>query len=247
MTQYHIPEPCHEDWDAMTPEEKGRFCKVCEKSVVDLTAMPAEKAQGLLDEAHARQKETGSQTLGVCVHSYVRPAPVPKCGHVLTSGMAALLAFGASGCGSENDEKRVGLIEPDHELRMGEAMAPVDQGTPQPCDLTTGDVACVEGVEDIEGVEHQAKPAQAIRGRAEAIGQVRVIKGKVRPAVKPIHSTVLEVYKTYTVHAVFDNAEKAGDPSHYEAHPNKLRVRYVQSEKFKSQSDVKKWIDAQVK
>lgn len=32
-----IPEPCHEDWNKMTPEETGRFCGVCTKGVVDFT------------------------------------------------------------------------------------------------------------------------------------------------------------------------------------------------------------------
>ena len=32
-----IPKPCNENWSNMTPEEKGRFCQVCSKSVRDFT------------------------------------------------------------------------------------------------------------------------------------------------------------------------------------------------------------------
>lgn len=35
----HIPTPCHENWDAMTPAQQGRFCQSCAKTVVDFSLM----------------------------------------------------------------------------------------------------------------------------------------------------------------------------------------------------------------
>lgn len=34
-----VAQPCHESWEGMTPEEKGRFCSACKKTVVDFSAM----------------------------------------------------------------------------------------------------------------------------------------------------------------------------------------------------------------
>jgi hypothetical protein len=35
----NIAEPCHENWQQMTPQEQGRFCGSCQKTVVDFTMM----------------------------------------------------------------------------------------------------------------------------------------------------------------------------------------------------------------
>ena len=39
MLKISIPEPCHEDWSKMSPNEQGRHCGSCAKTVVDFTAM----------------------------------------------------------------------------------------------------------------------------------------------------------------------------------------------------------------
>lgn len=33
----HIENPCHENWDAMTPNQQGAFCHACMKTVVDFS------------------------------------------------------------------------------------------------------------------------------------------------------------------------------------------------------------------
>ena len=37
--QLSIPEPCHQNWDTMTPTQQGRFCNACAKQVVDFSVM----------------------------------------------------------------------------------------------------------------------------------------------------------------------------------------------------------------
>lgn len=38
-----IPEPCHEDWNNMLPEEQGRHCLSCCKTVVDFSGWEADR------------------------------------------------------------------------------------------------------------------------------------------------------------------------------------------------------------
>ncbi|RKR09638.1 hypothetical protein C8C83_1281 [Flavobacterium sp. 90] len=40
-----IPEPCHENWNKMNPNENGRYCLSCSKTVVDFTSMLPDEIQ----------------------------------------------------------------------------------------------------------------------------------------------------------------------------------------------------------
>jgi len=39
----NIPEPCHEDWNKMTPKDQGRHCATCNKTVIDFTKQTDEQ------------------------------------------------------------------------------------------------------------------------------------------------------------------------------------------------------------
>lgn len=50
LFKIHIPEPCHEDWGKMTPNEQGAFCKSCAKTVVDFSKKTDDEVQKYLAE-----------------------------------------------------------------------------------------------------------------------------------------------------------------------------------------------------
>lgn len=63
--QMSVPKPCHENWNKMTPAEKGRFCTSCKKEVIDFTklsnkqiAFEVNKGKSLCGRLKKEQLET---------------------------------------------------------------------------------------------------------------------------------------------------------------------------------------------
>lgn len=70
-----IPNPCDEDWNTMTPKEKGRFCDSCSKTVIDFTKMRANEIQDFINEnksnricGHFKQTQLDSINLRIPSH-----------------------------------------------------------------------------------------------------------------------------------------------------------------------------------
>lgn len=59
MLKLSIPKPCHEDWAAMTLNEQGRHCAVCDKTVTDFTQMSNEEIKQFF-----LNKKEGERTCG---------------------------------------------------------------------------------------------------------------------------------------------------------------------------------------
>ena len=50
-----IPKPCHEDWNKMTPNEKGAFCMKCAKTVVDFTKKTTDEIKDFFVEQSGKK------------------------------------------------------------------------------------------------------------------------------------------------------------------------------------------------
>lgn len=50
MKNIQIPNPCSENWEIMSPQEKGRFCSVCSKCVIDFTHKQPEEINQIFIE-----------------------------------------------------------------------------------------------------------------------------------------------------------------------------------------------------
>lgn len=181
-----INKPCHENWDAMTPNERGRHCASCNKTVVDLTAMPPAQAATYMTDL-GKQLQSGHH---VCVRAHadtngrlLKPGARKL---LLTNGLAAILAMTLSGCGDHLDS---GAQNPPQQgttqqppTRMGAVANPhpmLGAPVPTPPRAMMGDVC---------------EPPPATMGEPEAcptevMGQVveppRELMGKVAaPAIK---------------------------------------------------------------
>lgn len=126
MSDLHIPTPCHENWDAMTPAGNGRHCASCNHQVIDVASMPVPEGRRVLREVAATMTSAGQRT---CVRAHVTPAGRLVAGRrkLLTTALAGILACTMAGCvGAGPDLQSSGTTS-------GSSHEPTAvSGTPQP-------------------------------------------------------------------------------------------------------------------
>ena len=54
-TNFSVPNPCHEKWDGMQPQENGRYCGSCQKVVVDFTTKTNEEILEYIKKNSSKQ------------------------------------------------------------------------------------------------------------------------------------------------------------------------------------------------
>jgi hypothetical protein len=136
MRRLHLPiaDPCHENWDAMSPVQRGRFCKSCDKQVFDLSSMTEPEARGVLRE-HAGGNICVRYCHDTAGNIRFRPA-APARAAALALALAACTPHEAPAQRHQVVGELVDVtpeaevlgnmpVEPEHEL-MGDVEAPPD-------------------------------------------------------------------------------------------------------------------------
>lgn len=111
----YIANPCHEDWNQMLPEEQGRFCRMCSKTVVDFIDWEPEVISEYLIQ-HKDEKICGRFS----VHQLYAPAQTEEPNWPALIGVSALsyirkvaaviivvFGLGASSCNTDVQGKAV--------------------------------------------------------------------------------------------------------------------------------------------
>lgn len=111
MEQIHlsIPQPCHENWDAMTPNDRGRHCTACATTVIDFTTMS--DAEALLFFTKEKKTNTCGRVLADQLNRNIIPVQKKRTGYRnYFAGVLLLLLGKPTETKSQKRPIRMGLV-----------------------------------------------------------------------------------------------------------------------------------------
>ena len=124
-----VPVPCPEDWDRLSPEERGHFCATCQTKVWDISSMTKAEADTLVREQAGdlcvsyRERADGSVIY--------KPEPVVPAQRLLRRLPAAAgLSLMLAACTPTSGEKDAGPSE--DKPAAAEPAAPTPEAQPEP-------------------------------------------------------------------------------------------------------------------
>lgn len=180
MLQITIPKPCHQNWGDMTPNEQGRHCALCAKTVVDFTVMSDDAVQYFLLNRQQdkicgrfRNEQLHNNTIHLPQNIFDEPLPLWK--HFLA---ACLLAFGMMlfSCNTTTkgepllSVKTITLSKTDSTISMGKpALLP----PPTVC-ATVGNLTVVEINDSFTTGDISVVPLPTVTEPSEVVNAVPV-------------------------------------------------------------------------
>jgi hypothetical protein len=150
MLQLSIPEPCYENWQEMNPTEKGAFCAVCSKEVVDFSVMTDAEVQFYF------LNNVGKKTCGRFKKEQLKGIPIIVDEKIIFSDIAlwkkflaaVLICFGSllTACDNNTTKTKPATNETNvtSTVTMG---APVSTNDAAGCSHLTGDTVAVHVVQ----------------------------------------------------------------------------------------------------
>jgi len=161
-----IPEPCHEDWNKMEPDAKGKFCNSCSKSVFDFSTKTDVEIKSILLE-YKDQKVCGhfkksqiNRPLNISINLFDLPKNISA---TKAFAIALFLVFGTFlfSCTDEHGQKvdKIEVVEiVTEQPQYSIGMMTVDITSPPPIDsllgegtMMTGDTEIMINEEHIDG------------------------------------------------------------------------------------------------
>lgn len=115
-----IPKPCHENWEAMTPEDKGRFCSVCTKTVFDFTKASDKE---IMDQLKKDATTCGRLHINQLNRNLVISKQKPKYWAVFSVTVFGLLGLGNHVAYSQVKHDTI-QTEPKEDLILGKVRIP---------------------------------------------------------------------------------------------------------------------------
>lgn len=162
-----IQKPCHENWDAMTPNEQGAFCGKCMKTVVDFS-------NKTIDEI--KEYFTGKQNEKVCGRFETQQFTSLSFdaffsefkGFNFTKRFAVILyftfgmwLFNVSSASAQTHEPIKGDVKVDHSIMGGVRAMPTPKDTAKPCVKPKTGGKVVKG--KVKYTKLELKPAEEIK------------------------------------------------------------------------------------
>lgn len=91
--QLNIQEPCSENWNAMQPQHRGKFCMQCSKEVIDFTKLNNKEIVEIIESSK------GSICGRLSTHQLNKPIEIPskKNNFKIVKTLAAVFLLGSTG------------------------------------------------------------------------------------------------------------------------------------------------------
>ncbi|MAQ39838.1 MAG: hypothetical protein CMH15_02105 [Mesonia sp.] len=111
----NIPKPCHEDWQQMSPTQKGKFCASCRKEVIDFTKLSSTEI--------ARKTKNATQLCGRFTQSQLKQEYVSTSQNRLNRlgialGLGSIVAIAQPGFAQKKNAKEVKVqTQKDYQLQ----------------------------------------------------------------------------------------------------------------------------------